>query len=231
MEPANPYAYSPTVAAEAPVAERAAFLQRTYSLLLLGIFGFAFTLWAAGNLAPVRDVAVQLWRGGPWVLLIATFAGAWLVQANARRYPLNLLLYFAYVFLFGLLLAPIVLYAAGEAPQTLTQAAIVTALVFTGLTAYVFTSRRDFSFLGGALAIGFFALLGIALGGWLFGFTVGLWFSVAAVVLFAGYVLYDTSQVLHHYRTDMAVAAAAVLFVDVVLLFKHLLILFLNNRD
>ncbi len=135
------------------------------------------------------------------------------------------------MFLFGLLIAPVVLYAAAQSPDVLSQAAIVTALVFSGLTAYVFTTRKDFSFLGGALSIVLFALLAVALAGWLFGFTVGLWFSVVAVLLFAGYILYDTSQILHHYPTNMAVSAAAVLFVDVVLLFKHLLILFLSNRD
>ncbi len=93
MQDHNPYAYAP-VAAEAPVAERAAFLQKTYSLLLLGIFGFAFTLWAAGNIQPVNEFATRIWRASPWIPLIGVIAGSWLVHANARRFPLNLILYF-----------------------------------------------------------------------------------------------------------------------------------------
>jgi FtsH-binding integral membrane protein len=130
-----------------------------------------------------------------------------------------------------LLLAPVVLYMANAQPEVLTQAAMLTALVFTGLTGYVFVTRKDFSFLGGALAIGVFALIGIAIAGSLFGFTVGLWYSVLGVVVFSGYVLYDTSKILHSYPTTAYVSAAVVLFVDVVLLFKHILFLLMRRDD
>ena len=102
--------------------------------------------------------------------------------------------------------------------------------MFSGLTGYVFVSGKDFSFLGGALAIALFALLGIAIAGWIFGFSVGIWYSVIAVLVFAGYILYDTSKVLHHYPVTAHVSAAIVLFVDVVLLFKHILILLSRRR-
>ncbi|MCC6673246.1 MAG: US12 family protein [Planctomycetes bacterium] len=229
MSTSNPYAYSP--AAEAPVAERAVFLQKTYALLLAGIFVFAGTLWAVPNVPVVGELAARLWSNR-WIPLVVLFGAAFLVHAVAEKRPINLVVYFAYAFLFGLILAPLVLITASGpgGAAVLTQASIVTAMVFTGLTGYVFLSKRDFSFLGGALAIGLFALIGIGLAGMIFGFEAGLWYSVAGVVLFSGYVLYDTSRILHHYPTTAHVSAAIVLFVDVVLLFKHLLIL-LSNRD
>ncbi len=232
MNAVNPY--SPTgglSAAEASIAERATFLQRTYMLLLAGIFGFAFTLWAAGNIPAVRDMAVSLYRTSPWISLIVILGGSYVVHAVAERSPINLIAYFAYVFLFGLLLAPVVLHVANVQPEVLTQAAMLTALVFTGLTGYVFVTRKDFSFLGGALTIGLFAMIGIAIAGSLFEFTVGLWYSAVGVVLFSGFVLYDTSKILHRYPTTAYVSAAVVLFVDVVLLFMHILSLLMRRDD
>jgi FtsH-binding integral membrane protein len=232
MEAVNPYAVNAaTSAAMASADARATFLQKTYALLLAGVFGFAFTLWAAGNVPAVRGLAVGLWGTSPWLVLILALGGGWLVHTMAERSPINLVLYFAYVFLLGLVLAPLVLYAANNASGALTQASLMTAITFGGLTGYVFASRKDFSFLGGALSIGFFAMLGIAIAGMLFGFTPGLWYSVAGVVLFAGYVLYDTSQILHRYPTTAHVSAAVVLFVDVVMLFQHILMLLLRSRD
>ena len=90
---------------------------------------------------------------------------------------------------------------------------------------------QDFQFLRGVLMFGGLALLGIGIAGMLFGFSLGLWYSAAIVVLMAGYVLYDTSAVLHRYPTTMAMSAAIVLFTDVVLLFKHILLLLARSRD
>jgi len=240
MNEVNPYAYdSMTPAALAAADARATFLRRTYSLLLLAILTFAGTLWAAGNVEPVRDLASSIGRAVfgsrfGWLLYIGLFiGGSWLVHAFAERRPINLVLFFGFAFLMGLLMAPLIylILAQGEAGVTaVNQAALLTALVFSGLTAYVMFSGRSFSFLGGALSIGTFALLGIALAGWLFGFSLGMWFSVAAVVLFVGYILYDTDAILKRYPTSAYVSAACVLFVDVILLFKHLLLL-LSRRD
>ena len=101
------------------------------------------------------------------------------------------------------------------------MAGLITLVVFTGLTAAVFLTGADFSFLRGALTIGMFASLGLIAAGLLFGFSLGLWFSVGMIVLLAGYILYDTSNILHHYRTDQHVAAALALFASVATLFFY----------
>lgn len=232
MSSTNPYTLQHLVsAADAPVTERLAFLQRTYGLLLAGILCFAGTLWAAGNVESVSNLAAALWGTNRWLVIVLILGGSWAVHSLADKYPINLVAYFTYAFMFGLLLAPIVLYAAHSQPMVLAQASILTTFVFVGLTAYVFFTRKDFSFLGGALSIGLFAMIGIAIAGMIGGFQMGLWYSLFGVVLFSGYVLYDTSKVLHHYPTNRHVSAAIVLFVDVVLLFKYILMMFLRSRD
>src|SRR5690606_26522836 len=98
-------------------------------------------------------------------------------------------------------------------------------------TIYVFASGKDFSFLGGALAIALFGLLALGIGGWLFGFELGVWYSIGGALLFSGYILYDTSRILLHYPPTAHVSAAIVLFTDVVILFKHVLMILLRSRD
>jgi len=231
----NPYAAmtAPPVAFAA-ASERAAFLKKVYGLLFLGILGFAATLWAAGNVAPVRDLMLDLWglmMGTQYGFLLYIgifFAGSWAVQALAEKSPINVVAYASWAFLLGLLVGPLVL-AAG--PELVSQASMITALVFGGLTLFVLWTGKDFSFMRGALFVGSMGLLVACLAGWLFGFTMGLWLSVGIVALCAGYILYYTSAILHRFPATMAMSAAIILFTEVVLMFKHILILLMRSRD
>ena len=138
----------------------------------------------------------------------------------------------AWVLLLGLLIAPLVLWiGAAKGPEIISQASGLTALVFGGLTVYVLWSGKDFSFLRGALTIGFWSILAVSLVGALTGFSMGLWVSYAIVLLFAGHILYDTSTILHRLPGNMAMTGAILLFTDVVLLFKHILLILARSRD
>jgi FtsH-binding integral membrane protein len=228
----NPYAMSSAVsAAESAVTIRAAFLRKTYSTLLAGILGWCVTMWCVKEVPAVQQVAFAIAQS--WILSLALmFGGAWLVHSMAERKPINVVLYAAYVVLFGLLIGPWVMIAeARSGASIVAEAGLITGLIFVGLTAYVFISGKDFSFMGGALTIGLVALLAIGIASWAFGFQVGIWYSVAVALLFSGYILYDTSRILHHYPPTAHIAAAAVLFVDVVLLFKHILVLLMSRDD
>lgn len=65
----------------------------------------------------------------------------------------------------------------------------------------------------------------------IFGFSLGLFFIIPIILLAAGYIIYDTSNVIHVYREDQYVAAALNLFADVVLLFYYILMLFVSSRN
>jgi FtsH-binding integral membrane protein len=103
------------------------------------------------------------------------------------------------------------------------QAGILTLTVFGGLSAVVLLSKRDFSFLGYALRIVGFMALGLILVAVVAGLTLGVWFSVAMIALACGFILYDTSNVLHHYNTRSHVAASLALFASLALLFYYIL--------
>ena len=239
MEDRNPYAeLTAPPAAFAAVTERAAFLKKVYGILFLGVLGFAATLWAAGNVPVVNDAAMAVGRliyGQKWgwaIYLGAFFAGSWLVNRLAETRPINVIAYAGWVVLLGFLIAPLVLMIAKtQGPEVISQASGMTALVFGALTIVVFYTSKDFSFLRSALWLGGIAVLVTSIAGAIFGFSLGLWFSAAIVVLMAGYILYDTSVILHRLPTTMAMTGAILLFTDVVLLFKHILILVSRSRD
>ena len=115
-------------------------------------------------------------------------------------------------------------------PSAIPTAGLVTLVLFGGLTGIVFLTRHDFSFMRGILGIAGLAALGVIVASALFGFSLGVFFSGAMVLLAGGYILYYTSNVLHHYRVDQHVAASLALFSSVALLFWYVLQLFMSRR-
>lgn len=240
MEENNPYSsLEAPPAAFAAASERAAFLRKVYGILFLGILGFAATLWAAANVPIVNGWAVSMGNaifGTSYGLLLYMgifIGGSMAVHAVAEKKVLGGIAFAAWAFLLAMLIAPLVLMinSTVDGPTIISQASGLTALVFGGLTVYVLYTGSDFSWMRGALTVLGFALLGAMLLGMLMGFSMGLWYSVGIVVLFAGFILYDTSQILHRLPTSMAMSGAIMLFTDVVLLFKHILILLWSSRD
>ena len=104
------------------------------------------------------------------------------------------------------------------------KAGIITLAMFGGLTLVAFTTKKDFSFLGGILKIGFFIALGLIVASFFFqGLSLGIWFSGAMVLLASGSILYSTSNIIHHYQPTQYVAASLGLFASVALLFWYVL--------
>jgi FtsH-binding integral membrane protein len=110
------------------------------------------------------------------------------------------------------------------------QAAGITIAIFVGLTLTVFVTKKDFSFMRGALMIASFAALGIIVASLIFGFQLGAIFAGAMVLLMAGYILYQTSMVMAYFPPTHHVAAALMLFSTVATLFWYVLQLLMSLR-
>ncbi|MBQ0740457.1 Bax inhibitor-1 family protein, partial [Aquimarina celericrescens] len=89
----------------------------------------------------------------------------------------------AEAFIFIPLIGMAMMIAESGGTNILNQAAILTLSLFTGLSAVVLVTKKDFSFLKSMLAIGFFIAIGLIVAGMIFGFNFGLWFSVGVGVL------------------------------------------------
>ncbi len=227
----------PTVrraAGESVVEARAKFITRTYNHLFLAIVAFAaieYGLFKSG-LAPI---IYGMLAGTNWLLVLGGFmVTGWLasrVAHTAASKPAQYVALFGFVAAHAVLFLPLLFIADARAEGAIQSAGIVTMLGFAGLTAIAFTTRKDFSFLGGSLRwAGLCALLLIA-ASVLFGLKLGTFFSVAMVAFAGAAILYDTSNVLRHFPEDRYVAAALQLFASVALMFWYVLRLFVGSRD
>lgn len=226
----NPYATWGLVAAQAETNERAAFIRATYLHLfgaVLAFVGIEALLLNTGVAQRLTEMVADGGRGG-WFLVLAGFLGvSWLANKWATS-GTSLATQYAglglYVVGEALVFAPLIYMAGAFGPQhVLTQAALLTGLVFAGLTAVVFVTGADFSFLRGVLSVVGLIALGLIASSLLFGFTLGTLFSGAMIVFASAYILYDTSNVLHRYRIGQHVAASLALFASVALLFWYIL--------
>ena len=156
----------------------------------------------------------------------------WLATHVAHRVdskPLQYLALAGFVTAQAIIFVPLLALAMSMQPGMIESAAGVTLLGAGGLTVVAFVTRKDFSFLRGVLVWGGILALIAIVASVLFGFEMGTWFSVAMVGFAGAAVLYDTSNVLHHYPEDRYVAAALELFASIALMFWYVLRLFMSR--
>ena len=205
-----------TPAASVSTTDRLTFIKKVYSLLALSM----------------GTAAVGAYLGsGPLLLLVAPnmmlffilqFALIIFASFASRRPGLNMVALFSFTTVSGLTLGPL-LYQVG--PSIAAEAFALTAITFAGLSLYVVYSKKDFSFMSGFLMTG---LIVVIVGGLLNMFFIqsGMMHFVmsgASVLLFSGFILYDTSNILRYYGTDEYVSATLALYLDILNLFIALL--------
>jgi len=230
------YSYSSmTVPADrAPVDARAKFIVRTYNHLFLSILAFASIEVALFESGLAVQIASAL-TGVSWLFVLGGFMiVSWIASRTALTAESKASQYLAlggFVLAEAIIFVPLLYIANSMADGVISSAATVTMLGFAGLTGVAFVTRKDFSFLGALLKWGFILALVFIVAGTLFGFHGGTFFSVLMVGLAGAAILYDTSNVLHHFPTDRHVGAALQLFASVALMFWYVLQLFMSSRD
>jgi FtsH-binding integral membrane protein len=230
----QPYVVEPGYAGASAIDRRSQFIVRTYNHLFGAIVAFAaieFALFASG----LAENIAQAMFGTSWMIVLGVFmVTSWLASKVAHTAESKAAQYAAlgaYVVLEALIFVPLLFIANSVAPGAIQSAGIVTMLAFAGLTAIAFITRKDFSFMRGFLMFGGVLALVAIVGGVIFGFQLGLWFSVAMVGLAGASILYDTSNVIHHFPEDRYVGASLELFASVALMFWYVLRIFISSRD
>ncbi|MCA9715276.1 MAG: Bax inhibitor-1 family protein [Myxococcales bacterium] len=222
-------------AADAPVEERAKFIERTYLHLAGAIAAFVGLEAIFLNTPAIVKLGLGMLQSW-WLVLILFMGVGWIAErwaqsggSKAKQY-LGLALYVvleAFIFVPLLFIAQV--YAAQTGDAIIVPAGVSTLAIFAALTGFVMFTKRDFSWMRGVLAMVTLGAIGLIFASMIFGFGLGVIFTVAMVVLAACYILYYTSNVLHHYRTDQHVAAALALFSAVALLFWYIIQLFMSR--
>ncbi len=233
----NPYqSRLNTFAAQAAADERSGFITKTY-LHLAGAIGLFVILEAVLLHTPAAKGLVELLGGSQygWLVVLGAFMLVSYVAQNWAQSAVNPATQYMglglYVVAEAVIFLPLLYIASEIDAQIITSAATATLALFGGLTAVVFLTRKDFSFLRTVLLFGGLAALGLIVVAIVFHFALGPIFTYAMIALSCGYILYYTSNVLHHYRIGQHVAAALALFASVALLFWYILQLFLSRRN
>jgi FtsH-binding integral membrane protein len=224
----NPYAQQLTTVAQSAPDERAAFIRKTYAHLAGAVLAFV-GLTAYMVQSPIAEMLlnVMAMRFG-WLMILGGFIivgrlASGLATSTASQ-SLQYVWLTLYVMIEAVIFTPILYIAAHfTSPEVIPTAGILTLGIFGGLSLVVFTTKKDFSFLGGVLKIGFMVALGLIVCAVLFGFNLGLVFSFSMVLLASGAILYDTSRIMNHYGPNQHVAASLQLFASVALLFWYVL--------
>lgn len=216
------------------VEERAGFIVKTYNHLFGAIALFAvleYALFASG----VAQGIAQAMLGTSWLLVLGGFMVVSWIASHAAHTAKSLAAQYAALvgFVVGeaIIFIPLLYIADSVAPGAIKSAAVVTLLGFGGLTAVAFTTKKDFSFLGGFLRWGAIVALVAIVAGVIFGFNLGTFFSVAMVGFAGAAILFDTSAVMRDFPTDRYVAASLQLFSSVALMFWYILRIFISSRD
>jgi FtsH-binding integral membrane protein len=230
--------YSDSYNRSVPVAgldeqSRGTFVSRTYAHLFGAISAFTLIevyFFKTG----LAETITRALLGVSWLVVLGGFVVvSWLASRVAHTAVSRGAQYAAlagFVVAEAVIFVPLLYFADRMAPGAIGSAAMVTFLAFAALTAVVFLTRKDFSFLRGILMWGGIVALVLIVAGVIFGFNLGTGFSVAMVALAGGAILYDTSNVLHHYPEDRYVAAALQLFASVALMLWYVLRIFMSRR-
>lgn len=224
------------IVAHASEVEKTTFYKKTYLHVAMAILAFIAVESILIRTVPPEWIYAMISGKYIWLFIIGLF---WLGSVLSEKMSFNpsreqqYLGLGLYVILEAIIFLPMIAIAVVFANSTdlITQAAIITLFMFSGLTAVVFFTKTDFSFLRTAIIIGGFISLGLIVAGAIFGFNLGLWFSVGMVILASGSILYQTHQIKNQYGTQQYVGAALQLFSSVMLLFWYVLRILMSRRN
>jgi hypothetical protein len=212
-------------------ATRSEFLTRVYQHLLAAVVAFVAFEALLINLGIAREIYELIsGGGGRWLIVLGGFMVVNWLATNAAHDILNPSRQYAGLFGMAageaLIFAPFLHYVfevEGGGTTTVLAAAVITAIGFAGLSAVALVTRADLSFLRPILLWTGVCALVLIVGALLFGFELGVWFSVAMIALAGGSILYQTQTIMRRYPAEAYVGAAVQLFASVMLLFWYVL--------
>lgn len=217
---------------QASADDRSDFIWKCYAHVVAAILAFAAIEAYLLTSGIAERIALPMLNN--WLLVLGAFMLAgWGASHVAHRIESTGMQYAAFagfIVVEALIFAPMLWIASQMEPGIIDSAAGVTLLGAGGLIATAMITRKDFSFLRGLLVWGgILAMVGIV-ASIIFGFEMGTWFSVAMIGFAGAAVLYDTSNIMHHYPSDRYVAASMALFASIALMFWYVLRLFMNRN-
>jgi len=219
------------------VQAKADFIKKTYMHVALSVLLFVGVEAILLSIPVVVKAGLWMTQGMQWLLLLGGFmfvtsmAERWAHRSTNRTHQYAALL--LYVVAQALIFVPIIYIAIHYTNDSgiIGKAGIMTLFLFSGLTAVVFVTGKDFSFLRSAIAIGGMIAFGLIVVSLIFGFNLGVIFAGAMVLLAGASILYQTSKIIDGYHPEQYVAASLGLFASLMLMFWYILRIFMRSSD
>jgi modulator of FtsH protease len=198
-------------------------LRNTYMLLSMTL---AFSALTAGI-----SMSMNLGGGAALMMSLAALALVWFVLPRTANTAMGLPVVFLFTGLLGAALGPMLnrYLAMPNGSEMVMQALGGTAIIFFSLSAYVLTTKKDFSFMGGFLFVGLMVVIvgavGAMIASYFFGVDISLFslvLSGAIVLLMSGLILFDTSRIINGGETNYIMATVG-LYLNIYNLFTALL--------
>ena len=190
-------------------------IRSTYQLLSMTL------LFSA--VAAYLSIAMQASQGMGLVATIAGIVMLWFVLPKTANSASGIPVIFAITGLLGFGIGPMVAHYLAINPSIVMTALGGTGVIFLGLSGYALTTRKDFSFMGGFLMVGMLVIVGASLLNIFMGIpALSLAVSAAVIMIMSGFILYETSSLIHGGETNYIMATAS-LFLSILNIFTSLL--------
>jgi FtsH-binding integral membrane protein len=203
---------------------RLSYVRKVYSY-----FGLGLLAAAAGSLISMNSGIVYSIAAHPIIAVIAFIATFFFATASANNQSRALPALLLFTFVNGTFISPLLYaiasgYIKGTGPGLIYNALFLTILIFAALTTYVFISKKDFSYIGATLTIGIFMVFGALLVNmFVQSSSLDLALSIIIVILFSGFVLFDTSRILKRAHEIPPTLGALSLYLDFMNIFLALI--------
>ena len=192
-------------------------LRNTYALL-------SVTLIFSAVMAMVSTMT-NIGYGASLACSFGALALIWFVLPRTANSGAGIAVVFAFTGLLGFGLGPILNHylSMANGGELIATSMGGTAIIFLGLSGYALMTQRDFSFLGGFIFAGLIVVLLAAFAG-LFLQMPGLWLAInaAVILIFSGFILFDTSRIINGGETNYILATTGI-FLSIYNIFTALL--------
>ena len=200
-----------------------AFIRKVYGLLCTQLL---FTGFFCG--ATVIYPSSFVWVSNPTLFILSIILSIPLIcitHAYKHKYPVNMILLTLFTCLETILISNITLkYSENGMGEIVGIAFLVTGILFWLLSFYTLVSKQDFNFLGGFLFISLGTIFVISIIQLFVHIQIlNVLITILGIICFSGYILYDTSQIIHHLGPDDYIEATLMLYLDVINLFLYIL--------
>lgn len=229
-----------SIAAEAPQIQfeetaREAFIKKVYVHLLFSIllFGIIELMLISSNSANV--LAEKMVSGKNWIFVLIAYIGVSSIAMKCAETKNDKLTQYiallVYIVAEAVIFLPLLLLAETVAYNAIPHAIVLTATLCVGLTICVFVSGKRFDILYKYIIVGGLLSAGLIFSAIIFGFNLGLLFSVCMIFLGSMALLYQTDAIAYEYGEDDYVATSMAIFSSVMLIFWYILRMFIQDDE